>query len=296
VPPTPATPPTTVVVVHRDRPRLLQASLEAWAAQTVPVRILLVDSGSTEANHEAALAMLPAGSDVVRMGRNGGFGPSANAGWRRFLADHDGEWVGLAPHDALPAPDAVERILAEVAQRPRAGFASGDYGDGCTPVVDPYFGSILVPATVTEGWDPSGYPHGTLLFARRGALEDVGLFDERYFAYCEEADLGVRAKAAGWEIGLVRGAMVRNPNMSNPRPVIDYLMVRNTLLLVRKHSGRYKATIRFLMAIGQLVTERRRSPYHHTAARLHALADFLRGRFGEPPARLVGEGKHPDEP
>ncbi|MFP5321872.1 MAG: glycosyltransferase family 2 protein [Acidimicrobiia bacterium] len=296
MPTAPGPVPTTVVVVHRNRPKLLAASLEAWAAQTVPVRILLVDSGSTEDDHRAALELLPPGSDVVRMGRNGGFGPSANAGWRRFLAAHDGEWVGLAPHDALPAPDALERILAAVAARPRAGFASGDYGDGCTPVVDPYFGTILVPATVDEGWEPSGYPHGTLLLARRGALEDVGLFDERYFAYCEEADLGIRARAAGWEVGLVRGAMVRNPNMSNPRPVIDYLMVRNTLLLVRQHSGRYKATIRLLMAAGQVVTERRRNPYHHTEARLRAIADFLRGRAGEPPARLVGAGKHPDEP
>ena len=46
-----------------------------------------------------------------------------------------------------------------------------------------------------------------MLFARRGALEDVGLFDERYFAYCEEADLGLRAVAAGWEVGLVRGRL-----------------------------------------------------------------------------------------
>lgn len=290
-----AGPPTTVVVVHRDRPRLLAATLEALAAQTVPVRVLLVDSGSTEENHREALALLPPGSDVVRMGRNGGFGPSANAGWRRFLAAHEGEWVGLCPHDALPAPDAVERILAAAAERPRAGFACGDYGDGATPVVDPYFGSILVPATVEEGWEPAGYPHGTLLLARRAALEDVGLFDERYFAYCEEADLGLRAAAAGWEVGLVRGARVRNPNMSNPRPVIDYLMVRNTLLLVRSHSGRYKAFIRFCIAVAQLWTERRRSPYHHTQARLHALADFLRGRWGPPPARLVGAGKHPDE-
>lgn len=288
--------PTTVVVVHRDRPRLLAGTLEALAAQTVAVRVLLVDSGSTEANHREAVSMLPTRSDVVRMGRNGGFGPSANAGWRRFLAEHEGEWVGLCPHDALPAPDAVERILAAAAERPRAGFACGDYGDGATPVVDPYFGSILVPASVEEGWEPAGYPHGTLLFARRSALEDVGLFDERYFAYCEEADLGLRAAAAGWEVGLVRGAQVFNPNMSNPRPVIDYLMVRNTLLLVRSHSGRYKAFIRFCIAVAQLWTERRRSPYHHTEARLHALGDFLRGRWGPPPARLVGAGKHPDEP
>ncbi len=278
--------PTPIVVIHRDRPERLSATIAALEAQTTPVRLILVDSGSSAENHRRALAMLPEGSDVVQMGGNGGFGPSANAGWRRFLADHVGEWVGLCPHDALPAPDAVARILEAVEGRPRAGLACGDFGDGTTPVVDPYFGGIQVPATTDEGWDPAGYPHGTLLFARRGFLEDVGLFDERYFAYCEEADLGLRAHAADWEVGLVRGAMVRNPDMSTASPAVDYLMVRNTLLLVREHSGRYKAFIRFVMACSQLVTERGTNPYHDTRARLIALRDFLARRLGPPPASL----------
>lgn len=281
--------PTTIVVVHRDRPDRLASTLAALAAQTVPVRVVLVDSGSTAEAHERALALLPPGSDVVAMGGNGGFGPSANAGWRHFLAHHDGDWVGLCPHDALPAPDAVERILATCATRERPGLACGDFGDGATPVVDPYFGGIAAPATVDEGWEPADFPHGTLLFAHRGLLEDVGLFDERYFAYCEEADLGLRARAAGWEVGLVRGARVHNPDMSNTTPVVDYLKVRNTLRLVREHSGRYKAFIRFVMACGQVLTERRSNPYHDTRARLWALADHLRGRDGPPPDSLAEE-------
>lgn len=279
--------PIPVVVIHRNRPERLTATVAALRAQTVPVRIILVDSGSTPEAHAAALALLPDDTEVVRMGGNGGFGPSANAGWRAFLANDDSDWVGLCPHDALPAPDAIERIMREVADRPLAGLACGDFGDGTTPVVDPYFGGIQVPATVDEGWDPAGYPHGTLLFARRGLLEDVGLFDERYFAYCEEADLGLRSHAAGWEVGLVRGARVHNPDMSNAMPAVDYLMVRNTLLLVRQHSGRYKAFIRFVMASYQLVTERRTNPYHDTRARLLALRDFLLGRTGAPPAALT---------
>ena len=278
--------PVTVVVIHRDRPGRLAETVRALTAQTVPVRILLVDSGSGRANRDRAVALVPSGSEVIELGRNRGFGPSANAGWRRFLADHDGEWVGLCPHDALPAPDAVERILDAVATRPSAGLACGDFGDGATPVVDPYFGAILEPATTDEGWDPAGYPHGTLLFARRGCLEDVGLFDERYFAYCDEADLGLRARAAGWGVGLVRGAMVRNPDMSTASPAVDYLMVRNTLRLVLDHSGRYKAFVRFVIACWQLVSERGRNPYHDTRARFHALVDFLRGRSGPPPAAL----------
>ncbi|WP_436795892.1 glycosyltransferase family 2 protein [Actinospongicola halichondriae] len=287
--------PVSIVVIHRNRPERLRSTIQALADQTVAVRIILVDSGSTPENHALAVAMLPADAEVVQMGGNGGFGPSANAGWRTFLAGHPGEWVGLCPHDALPAADAVERILDAVADRPRAGLACGDFGDGTTPVVDPYFGGIQVPATVTEGWDPAGYPHGTLLFARRGFLEDVGLFDEDYFAYCEEADLGLRAHAAGWEVGLVRGARVYNPDMSNTMPVVDYLMVRNTLILVRRWSGRYKVFIRFVMALYQVVTERESNPYHDTRARLLALRDFVLGRVGPPPDALTRVRPAPQE-
>lgn len=280
------TPPTPIVIVHRNRPALLARSLEAWAAQTVPVHIVLVDSGSTEDAHTEAVAGLPAGSTVIRMGRNGGFGPSANAGFREILARGGSEWIGLAPHDALPAPDAVERILAAVADRPRAGFACGDYGDAMSPSIDPFLGSILVPAGTDQGWDPVTYPHGTLFFARRAALEDVGLFDERYFAYGEEAELGLRAARAGWEVGLVRGARVDNPNMSNARPAIDYLMVRNTFLLLREWFGRRNAAFRMAVAVVQVWTGRRSNPHHTVSGHLYAMVDFARGRTGPPPARL----------
>src|SRR5690606_9624971 len=131
-------------------------------------------------------------------------------------------------------------------ERPRLGLLSADVGDGATPVVDPYFGGITRPAAVSEGFEAADHPHGTLMIARRGLLEDVGLFDERYFAYVEEADLGLRARAAGWEVGLVRGARVHNPDVGTRGADVAYLQLRNTLLLVREHSGRYHAGIRML--------------------------------------------------
>ena len=41
---------------------------------------------------------------------------------------------------------------------------------------------------------------GALLMLRRAALDDVGLFDERFFLYCEDVDWGLRARAAGWRL------------------------------------------------------------------------------------------------
>ncbi|WP_407650245.1 glycosyltransferase family 2 protein [Actinomarinicola tropica] len=280
----------TVVVVHWNRAAHCLRSLERLDAQGAPVRALVVDNGSRPAELDLLRSGLPAWAEVLELGRNAGFGPAANAGFRRWLAEGAGEWVGLMPHDAMPDEGTLAELLAVAAARPRLGFVSADVGDGATPVVDPYFGGITRPPSVESGFEPADHPHGTLMLARRRALEDVGLFDERYFAYCEEADLGLRALAAGWEVGLVRGAMVRNPEMGPGSAAVAYLQLRNTLLLVREHSGRYHAAIRLLVALAQitrsLVDARARDHLHHPSARLWAIVDFLRGRLGPPPARL----------
>jgi len=281
-----------VVILHWNRPDRCVGTVERFLDQEVPggVRVVVVDNGSDPEAVAIVRKGLPSGVPFLELPRNRGFGPGANAGFRHVLANPeptDGGWVGLAPHDAEPAPGCLARMLEVVEDRPRAGLACADFGDGATPVVDPYFGGILAPATVSEGWEPAGHPHGTLLFARRQMLQEVGLFDERYFAYCEEADLALRAADAGWETGLIRGAIVVNPDLGTRISVIDYLQLRNTLLLVREHSGRYKASIRYLLAIGQLVgglvSPERRGPYWDPRARVQALVDHGRGRYGAPP-------------
>jgi GT2 family glycosyltransferase len=279
--------PLSVVLVHRDQPERLVETIAAFRAQDVPVTITVVDNGSV-----AVPPIEASDVTVVLAGRNLGFGPAANVGYRAFLADKDaGEWVVLAPHDALPEPTCLSHMLKVLADQPRAGLACADVGDGTTPIVDPYLGGILVPGKVAEGWEPAGHPHGTLMLARRACLDEVGIFDERYFAYCEEADLALRAKAAGWETGLVRGAMVRNPYVSTATAAVDYLQLRNTLLLVREHSGRYHVFMRFCIALCELaaglVRPRWRGPYWNVEGRLRGMRDFLRGRYGPPPAHLL---------
>jgi N-acetylglucosaminyl-diphospho-decaprenol L-rhamnosyltransferase len=285
-----------VVIVHWNRADRCVATVERFLAHDVPggVRVVVVDNGSDPAALATVRAGLPDGVPLVALPRNRGFGPGANAGFQHVLAHpcpDDVGWIGLAPHDAQPQPGCLERMLDAVAARPRAGLASADFGDGLTPIVDPYFGGILGPAKVSEGWEPAGHPHGTLMLLRRELLEEVGLFDERYFAYCEEADLALRAAGRGWETGLVRGAVVVNPDTGTRVAAIDYLQLRNTLLLVREHSGRYKASIRWGLGVAQLVgglvRPSTRGPYFVARARVQALFDHARGRYGPPPLRYL---------
>ena len=138
---------------------------------------------------------------------------------------------------------------------------------------------------MSAGWEEVDYPHGTLMGIRRSCIELIGLFDERYFAYCEEADLGLRARSAGWTVGLLRGSLAYNPESSTETAIIDYLMVRNTLLLLRTHFG----TVNMFFRIGVVAAEQVvgwwrpevRGPYHSGRARARAVYDAVLGRFGE---------------
>ncbi|HEX4905420.1 MAG TPA: glycosyltransferase [Acidimicrobiales bacterium] len=278
------------VVVHRRRPDACVRTIASLREQGVR-GVIVVDNASPAEDRKAILEAHP---DVVLLENDGnlGFGNAANVGFRWWLTNTDDEWVLLCPHDAEPAPDCITTLLDATTSRPRAGLACAEYGEhewSGRPHIDPYFGSTLAPTDRMPGWESCHHPHGTLMVARRACLEEVGLFDERYFAYGEEADLGERARRAGWDVGIVWGAVVRNPGMSSEVGVPEYLMLRNSLLLVRTHFGRYHAFIRFVMAAW--VTARgalggRRTPFWHLRARLLALRDFLLGRFGPPPRSL----------
>ncbi len=227
---------------------------------------------------------------MIELGENRGFGAAANAGIRRWLAEETEEWVAIVPHDAEPAPDATSLLLAAAVAEGRVGLVSADVGDQARPIVDSHMGALPGRSLSPDGWEPADYPHGTMLLARRHCLQDIGLFDESFFAYGEEADLGLRARRLGWQVGMVRGAMVTNPTMSSDTAAVDYLKQRNTLLLIRRHFGWWPTTMRALMAITQLVRgvvlPKSRPPWFSVAARRRALIDGYRRRGGPPPADL----------
>lgn len=283
-----STEPVRVVVVHWNQPQACERTIRALRASTTPTTIVVVDNGSAPGTADRLHHLADA---VIETGENLGFGPGANVGLRDWL-DHGSEaWCAVVPHDAVAQPDVLERLVAEGSAHPRAGLLCGDVGDQASPVIDPFLGPLHGPAKVRDGYETVAYPHGTLFVMRRACAMEVGLFDERYFAYNEEADLGLRATAAGWEVGLVRNAMVENPGQGNLSRTVDYLMERNTIMMLRDHFGLRQAITRTLIGVGQLalgvVLPRRRAPWFDARARVLALTHAWRGVSGPPPAELV---------
>lgn len=273
--------------MHHDAPEACCASVKAFCDQGVPLSVTIVDNASAPAALAELRRRLP-GAAILPSPTNLGFGPGANLALRAWLADAAaGEWVAVAPHDAVPGPGCLARLLEEASTHPDAAFVSAEFGPGFdhVPAVDIAIGGYYRPATRGTGWEDVDYPHGTLFLARRAALRQIGLFDERYFAYCEEVDLGLRARAAGWRVGLVWGAVVTNSRLPH-QLLADYLEVRNTLMLVRVHFGRVPAITRLVLSIGPLVGRAavdRRRWRTHLALEGRAVVDACRGRSGPPP-------------
>ena len=278
------------VIVHRGRPQHCLRTLAALRRQGVDVRPIVVDNGSEPEDLEVLRVGAP-DTEIVLLGANRGYGPAANVGLRRWLESGEGEWVVVAPDDAVPDAGCLASLLAAVRNRPRAGVVSAEFGEGheYSPAVDKVLGPYLRVVQRREGFERADFGHGTLLCLHRACLDDIGLFDEEFFAYCEEADLGLRARARGWEVGFVWGAVVRNADPSASALRL-YLELRNTLRLVEKHFGPDAARTRLRIARLSLLTSALRRDRRHAPARRRAIADYRARRFGPPPEGAIPPG------
>lgn len=292
----------TVVVVHWNQPESCVATTGRFLDDPLVADVIVVDNGSDPSSLEALRSGLGSQHQqhqrhhqhqpwqIIELGENTGFGPGVNRGWERWLAAPANSRTGLCavcPHDAIAQPGTLASLLDALDQNPGLGIVSADVGDGMRPVVDHVFGPIGEPFGERRGLQQSDYAHGTLFVITRDCLEAVGMFDERYFAYCEEADQGLRAKAQGFDVGLLIDADVRNPHVNTRAPIVDYLMERNTILLIAEHFGRRKAAMRFALTLWQFVVgwlqPGKRGPYWSTRARALAIRDVLARRWGRPP-------------
>lgn len=206
----------TVVIVNRNGGALLKRCLAHLCRQSVaPIRILVMDNASTDGSPEEAQRF----PDVMvrRLASNVGFAAANNLA----LQECDTDFVALLNPDAFPAPDWLACLLAAARAHPEAAaFGSRQLATGALPVLDG-IGDIYHISGLA--WR-SGYgrrqgpgdtaardifsPCACAALYRCDALLEVGGFDEDYFCYVEDVDLGFRLRLAGLPSKYVPDAVV----------------------------------------------------------------------------------------
>ena len=216
--------PVHAVVVNWNGAGETLGCLESLAALRPPLAAVhVVDNASSDDSVSRILAAHP----EVRMhqnARNEGFAGGVNPGIRSAL-ESGAAWVLLMNNDARCEPDAVARLLAAARERPDAGLLGGKiYRDRARRVLwscgvrlgwGPNLGRLRGFDQIDDGrFDRAGIVDsltGCGLLVRRAVFERIGVLDEGYFAYVEDADFALRAREAGFRCVYEPAAVFEHP-------------------------------------------------------------------------------------
>ncbi|HXU93879.1 MAG TPA: glycosyltransferase family 2 protein [Gallionella sp.] len=197
----------SVVIVNWNGARFLERCLAALMVQSVkPREIILVDNASTDGSIEIA-GKFPS-IKLLALSENTGFARGNNIAIKACALES--EWIALLNPDAFVTSDWLEGMLAAALRNPHCDV----------------FACKLVKAeniSIADGWGDAYHisgrvwrqgqgapvsnlanmecevfsPCAAAALYRRCALDEVGGFDEDYFCYVEDVDLGFRLRLAG---------------------------------------------------------------------------------------------------
>ncbi len=244
-----------IVVLNWNGLTDTRAALLSLSACRVPAgwqaALMMVDNGSTDGSAEAVGREFPA-VEVLALRENRRFAGGNDEGLRRALAS-GADAVMLVNNDTEADSGLLEHLLAALEADPAAGAAA--------PLIafaEPrdriwYAGGRCVPALgfaahrglrarergQYRAVEATGYLTGCCLLARREAWEKVGLLDERYFIYAEDADWCLRARAAGYRLLFVPRARLWHKVSAasgGASPWKIYQRLRANLTLFARHA------------------------------------------------------------
>jgi len=208
----------TIIVVTLNNLNLLRNCLESLYVQDYgAIEIVVVDNGSDEDVSDKLAAEFPE-VRMVRLDKNYGFAGGNNRG----IETAQGKYVALINNDAVATPQWISSLVATAESDPGIGAVASIVIDGNRPeVLDSCGVGISLDGMSRQAMRGMPVPRLTqlgevLLFSgcacllKMEALNEVGLFDEDFFAYCEDTDLGLRLRSAGWDIVVAPDAYVHH--------------------------------------------------------------------------------------
>ncbi len=278
-------------------------SLLRQAQPDMRVELVVVDNGSAEADLDVLRAGLPSGVRLLRLDHNTGFAGGHNVVIRDALS-RNADFIWLLNNDTQVADSALARLVDFMQRHPRCGCVSpvihalhddrlvdfcGAWHDWAAlesrRPSDPAIARRMEQTAPEQMWN-----HGTAPLLRLRALAAVGMLDERYFAYYEDDDLGVRLSRGGWMSQVCHEANVRHERRTAilaERPAYYFhLMARNAFLFWEGHTLaphrrglRRRLLCRALIEAAKL---RERGYGDKASACLTGAVDGLAGRSGPP--------------
>jgi GT2 family glycosyltransferase len=238
----------SVVIANWNGKHLLDECLGSLVAQQVSgLEIILVDNGSHDGSAEYVREHF---SDVrvISLKENRGFAGGNNAGMQVAT----GKYIALLNNDTRADPAWLSNLLAEAEANPRSvGMWASKILSADKPDIIDNVGLLMYPDGLGRGkgrlekdegqYDRTGeafFPSGCAGLYRREMLDEIGPFDEEFFAYADDVDLGLRARLAGWKCIYVHSAIIYHKysaSSSAHSPLKAFLVERNRIWVLLKY-------------------------------------------------------------
>ncbi|HWB83382.1 MAG TPA: glycosyltransferase family 2 protein [Bryobacteraceae bacterium] len=185
------------------------------------------------------------GARVIENGRNTGFGAAVNEGLRQSTAPY----LATLNDDAVAHPQWLESLVSALERRSDAGMCASQVRLFGEDLLDSAGMLICLDGSSKQrgqGRPPADFPvpeevllpSGSAALYRRSMLEEIGGFDDGFFLYCEDTDLGLRARWAGWKCLYAPEAVVEHHyshSAGRASPLKAYYVERNRLFVVAKN-------------------------------------------------------------
>ena len=245
-----------------------------------PTQVLIVDNGSVDGSSDKIRSRFPQ-VHFIRNPQNLGFAMGSNQGMSWALA-RGIQYILLLNGDARVHRDAIRELLAVVRRGDDSVVACprmylGGSNDGINRLWFAY-GTVRLWAGLFRNpsfnqvdspeWSrprDTEYASGCCILIPAHILQNVGMLDEAFFAYCEDIDFSLRVRRAGFRLRYVPTAYLwhgSNRRTDRTRTAqYRYLATRNNLWVVRRHGSRLEMLtclcvlpLRSLFRIARMVT------------------------------------------
>ncbi len=237
----------SVVIPNYNGAAYLRACLSSLVRQTYPgFELLVVDNASNDSSVETARQAAPSAL-ILRQDANLGFAGGANTGIRAA----SGEWVAILNNDTEVAEHWLEESVAAIRRHPDAAFVACRILDARNRSLVYSAGDCFLRAGIgyRRGQEQPYHPEydvegeafapcGCAALYRKSILERTGGYDERWFAYMEDVELGLRLQAMSLRGYYAPHAEVYHYGAATSggefSPLSVRLRTRNSLLLLLK--------------------------------------------------------------
>jgi len=197
----------SAVVLNWNGCHVLDNCLRSLYNQTYrPLEIIVVDNGSTDGSVDFLREKFHS-VHLIRNDKNLGFGAGNNIGIRAS----QGRYIMMLNNDTRLDPNCVEELKRSIEKDERFGACASKILLESRPDIIDGVGIVVCPDGLSFGrgrlqkrerYDEEEEiffaSDGACLY-RREMLDDIGLYDEDFFAYADETDMGWRAQLAGWK-------------------------------------------------------------------------------------------------